>query len=291
MIRSARFVRVLFAATLVAGPSLAVAPAARAEKLHFAVGPLLPTATETTKAWDPFFKFLAGKLGVEYDLAATTDWAGVAVSLASGQSDVAWMGPWGYILANDDSGAQAIATAKYDGKPIYHAIVIARPDLKVSNWPEDGKGLRMAFADAGSTSGWLIPTWWFKTHGIDPKTYFQYRDGNSHPANEIAVASGQTDFATDFDRNRTSMIEHGTIKADDTKIIWTSDPLPNDAIAVRKGFDAARTKQIQAILVAITDDQAKEMLPTHYTGFVAAAHADYKIIEDAGVTVGRLKPR
>jgi phosphonate transport system substrate-binding protein len=291
MTRSSRFSRLLFAAALVAGPSLAVAPAARAEKLHFAVGPLLPNPTETTKAWDPFFKFLAGKLGVEYDLAATTDWAGVAVALASGQSDVAWMGPWGYILANDDSGAQAIATAKYDGKPIYYAIVIARPDLTVSKWPDDGKGLRMAFADAGSTSGWLIPTWWFKTHGIDPKTYFQYRDGNTHSANEIAVASGQSDFATDFDRNRTSMIEHGAIKPDATKIVWTSDPLPNDAIAVRKGFDAARAKQIQAVLVAITEDQAKEMLPAHYTGFVAATHADYKIIEDAGVTVGRLKPR
>src|SRR5262249_53143795 len=86
-----------------------LAPATAAGKLHFAVGPLLPTPTETTKAWDPFFKHLAGKLGVDYDLVATTDWAGVAVALANNQVDLAWMGPWGYVLANDDSGAQAIA--------------------------------------------------------------------------------------------------------------------------------------------------------------------------------------
>jgi len=226
------------AAALLGALCLAFAlPARAADKLRFAVGPLLPTASETTKAWDPFFKYLAGQLGVSYDLAVPTDWAGVAVALASNQVDLAWMGPWGYVLANDDSGAQAIATAKYDGKPIYHAIVIARPGLKIERWPDDGKGLRMAFADAGSTSGWLIPTFWFKSRGIDPKTYFQFRDGNSHPANEIAVASGQTDLATDYDRNRNSMIEHGTIAADATKVVWTSDPLPNDAIAVRKGFD------------------------------------------------------
>jgi len=266
-------------------------PARSADKLHFAVGPLLPTASETTKAWDPFFKHLAGKLGVAYDLVATTDWAGVAVALAHDHVDVAWMGPWGYVLANDDSGAQAIATANYDGKPIYHAIVIGRPDLKIEKWPDDAKGLRMAFADTGSTSGWLIPTFWFKSRGIDPRTYFQYRDGNTHAANEVAVSSGQADLATDFDRNRTSMIERGTIDPASNKIVWTSDPLPNDAIAVRKGFDPALASRLREILVAISEDQAKAILPAHYTGFVAATHASYKIIEQAGVSVGRLKPR
>ena len=83
-------------------------------------------------------------------------------------------------------------------QPIYHAIVVARPDLAIAKWPEDGKGLRMSFADVGSTSGWLIPTNWFKGQGLDPKTYFQYTEGATHAANEIAVANGQSDLATDF---------------------------------------------------------------------------------------------
>jgi phosphonate transport system substrate-binding protein len=33
------------------------------------------------------------------------------------------------------------------------------------------------------------------------------------------------------------MIEKGVVKAQDLKIIWTSDPLPNDALAVRKGLN------------------------------------------------------
>ena len=64
-----------------------------ADTLHFAVGPLQPTPGETKKAFDPFFKHLADRLGVTYTLEATTDWAGIAVALASGQVDVAWMGP------------------------------------------------------------------------------------------------------------------------------------------------------------------------------------------------------
>jgi len=259
--------------------------------MRFGVGPLQPTPGETKAAFEPFFKYLAQQLGTTYDLVATTDWAGISVALANEQIDLAWMGPWGYVLANTDSGAQAVATAKYDGKPIYHAIIVGRPDLQINTWPDDAKGLRIAFADVGSTSGWLIPTAWFKSKGIDPKTYFKYSDGATHAANEIAVANGQTDLATDFDRNRNAMIEGGRLDAKATKIIWTSDPLPNDAMAVRKGFDPELAQHIQQVLVSITEEQAKQILPNHYTGFVAATHANYKMIEDAGISVGRLKPK
>ena len=262
--------------------------AAQGGKLRFGVGPLQPTPTETKKAYEPFFAHLARQLNREFDLTATTDWAGISVALANKQVDLAWMGPWGYILANADSGVRAIATAKYDGKPIYHAIVVCGPG-KVKGWPEGGKGKRVSFADVGSTSGWLIPTSWFKAKGIDPKTYFNYSDGSTHAANEIAVASGQVDCATDFDRNRNTMIESGRLERNATEIVWQSDPLPNDAIAVPKDFDPALAQRIQQILVDITDDQAKTILPSHYTGFVKADHASYKMIEDAGIAVGRIK--
>jgi phosphonate transport system substrate-binding protein len=147
----------------------------------------------------------------------------------------------------------------------------------------------MSFADVGSTSGWLIPTFWFKSRGLDPKTYFQYHEGATHAANEISVANEQSDLATDFDRNRTAMIENGAISPQATKIVWTSDDLPNDAIAVRAGLDPAMAKKIQEILATITDEQATTILPKHYTGFIASSHANYKLIEDAGLAVGALK--
>ena len=261
---------------------------AQGSKLRFGVGPLQPTPTETKKAYEPFFAYVAKQLNREFDLTATTDWAGISVALANKQVDVAWMGPWGYILANNDSGVRAIATAKYDGKPIYHAIVVCGPG-KVKSWPDGARGKRVSFADVGSTSGWLIPTAWFKAKGIDPKTYFNYSDGATHAANEIAVASGQVDCATDFDRNRNAMMESGRLEKTATEVVWQSDPLPNDAIAVPKDFDPALAQRIQKLLVEITDAQAKTILPTRYTGFVAADHSSYKMIEDAGISVGRIK--
>ena len=285
--------RIRIAAVLFALSALALLrpTAADAETLRFAVGPYQPTASDTRAAFEPFFAYLAKQLGVDYELTVTTDWAGIAIALANGQADVAWMGPWGYVLANAEGNAKAIATVKYVGKPVYHAIIVGRPDLAIKTWPDDAKGMSISFADVGSTSGWLIPTWWFQSHGIDPKTFFKYREGASHPANEIAVISGQVDLATDYDRNRNAMIEKGTIAPDANKIVWTSDPLPNDALAVRGDLDPKLVARIRTAVTAISEDEAKTVMPPHYTGWVEATDATYAPIKDAGIAVGRLKPK
>jgi phosphonate transport system substrate-binding protein len=174
---------------------------AQPKKLHFGVGPLLPSPDDTKKAYEPVFAHLAKELGADFDLVSTTDWAGMAVAMGSGQLDVAWMGPWGYVIANSATNCQAVATVKYDDKPIYYAIIIARPDLQISRFPDDTKGKSISFADLGSTSGWLIPTYYAKeVWKIDPKTFWKYSEGATHAANEVAVSAGQVDMATDFDR-------------------------------------------------------------------------------------------
>ena len=104
----------------------------------------------------------------------------------------------------------------------------------------------------------------------------------------MAVASGQVDLATDYDRNLNSMIERGLIKRDAVKVVWTSEPLPNDPIVVRKDLDPVTAKKLQEVLLAITAEQAKSMMPLHYTGWIAATHKSYRLIEDAGIAVGKL---
>lgn len=268
-----------------------VSPALAQEKLRFAVGPFQPTPSDTRKAYEPFFKHLADSVGKPYELVVTNDWAGISIALANGQADVAWMGPWGYVLAHHQGGAEAIATVKYDSKPFYHAIILSRPGLAIGKWPDDAKGLKLSLADVGSTSGWLIPTHYFMTQGIDPKSFFQYRDGASHAANVTAVASGQVDLASDYDRNFNAMVEKGIVKRGDVKIAWTSSPLPNDPLVVRKGLDAEIVGKLQAALLALTEEQAKTLMPNHYTGWVKADHSSYKTIEDAGIAVGKIKPQ
>ncbi len=272
-----------------AGGASSDGAAAERPTLRFAVGPFLPSATDTRAAYEPFFKEIAERVGADYELEVSSDYAGLAVSLASGKTDLAWMGPFGYVLAADKGGAEAIATVEYDGKPVYHSIVVAPKGTPVKDYPKDAKGLRMSFAEAASTSGWLIPTYLLKQDGIDPTTYFDYSEGAAHPAQETAVATGKVDLATDFDRNRNAMIEAGTINAEDSVIVWTSPDLPNDAIAVREDLDPALVADLTAAVLAVEHDGAENgLLPKHYTGFVEATPKTYELIITAAQDLGKI---
>lgn len=284
--------KLLEATAGVAAASICRPALAEPKKLRFAVGPLLPSPEDTKKSFGPVFAHLAKELGVDFELTTTTDWAGMAVAMGGGQLDVAWMGPWGYIIANNATNCQALATVKYDDRPIYHAIIIGHPSLQVVKFPEDTRGKSISFADVGSTSGWLIPSYYAKeVWKIDPKTYWSYSEGATHAANEVAVSAGQVDMATDFDRNRNAMIAAGRVKEDSNKIVWTSAPLPNDAIVVPSDAPAELVSRVQSILTAISTEQAKSLLPNRYTGFVAATHASYQSIEQAGLAVGKIKAK
>ena len=271
-------------------PLLALAPGARAQgaPLRCAVGPFQPTPGDTRRAYEPFFAALAQATGRPMELTVTTDWAGIAVALGTGQVDVAWMGPWGYVLARARAGAEALATVLYRGEPTYHAIILARPDLAIARFPEDAKGMSISFADAGSTSGWLVPSHWFQTQGIDPKTYFKYRDGASHAANVTAVANGQVDLATDYDRNLNAMIAAGRVREDQVRVVWRSDPLPNDALAVRRDLDPATKRALLDAVLGISAEAAGRLMPANYTGWVAATSDTYASIEAAGRALGKL---
>jgi phosphonate transport system substrate-binding protein len=262
-----------------------------ADALRFGVGLFQPDREKNDATYRPLAQYLSAKLGRTVELRTVDTWEGLAKSLANGETDLALMGPWGYVLANHVAGAQVVSTIEYDGKPEYFAIVVTHPDSGLRSIA-DLKGKNFAFGDKGSTSGYLIPLHHFMTQGIDPEKYFGKVVHTSHQAIETQVAAGQLDAGADYNRNRNAMIEQGLIKAERSKIIWQSAPLPNDAFAVSKPLyqDKALVARLQAALAEIGPllKTQPNLLPAHYTGFVAKDNAFYKPIRDAGLATGKL---
>jgi phosphonate transport system substrate-binding protein len=260
--------------------------------LKLGVGLFQPDREKNDSTYKPLANYLAAKLGRTVELRTVDTWEGLAKSLANGETDLALMGPWGYVLANHEAGAQAISTILYDGKPEYFALMITHPDSGIQT-VQDLKGRTFAFGDKGSTSGYLIPLHYFMTQGINPDTYFSKVLYTKHQAIETQVAAGQLDAGADYNRNRTAMIEQGLLKAERSKIIWQSGPLPNDAFAVSKAIfqDKSLVGKLQAALAATGAELAKQpqLLPAHYTGFVTKDNDFYKPIRDAGLATGKLQ--
>lgn len=283
-----------FAALLVAVAATSAGPAAAAEKIRFITGPFRATEAETRRLWGPLFDYLARELGVEGELTIARDWPEVGRAMVEGRQDVAWMGgAWRYVLARSEGAGPAIATVAFNGAPTYRSIVVARPGLELKDYPADAKGLSLSFTHDASSTGWLVPYAWLVGQGIDPKTWFRYSATAEHPQNETLVAEGKVDLATDNDNNRNAMIARGALKPEDARVVWTSDPVPQDPIAVRNGLDPALTQRLQAVLAGIDAGRAKSIpMPPGYTGFVAASDASYAAMRDAGMATGRIpRPR
>ena len=267
---------------------------AQGTPLKLGVGMFQPDREKNDATYRPLAQHLAARLGRPVELRTVDSWEGLAKSLANGETDLALMGPWGYVLANHSAGAQVVSTILYQGKPEYFAIIVTHPDSGIKT-VADLKGKSFAFGDKGSTSGWLIPTHFFMKQGItDPEKYFSKVLYTKHQAIQTQVAAGQLDAGADFNRNRNTMIEQGLIKAERSVIIWQSDPLPNDAFAVSAALfkDRVFVARLQAALVEIGPllAQNKALLPTNYTGFVTRDNGFYKPIRDAGLATGALKP-
>ncbi|MBL8511601.1 MAG: phosphate/phosphite/phosphonate ABC transporter substrate-binding protein [Betaproteobacteria bacterium] len=273
---------------------LPVAASAQAQRpLEFGVGLFQPDKEKNDATYKPLADYLAKKLGREVRLRTVDTWEGLAKSLASGETDMALMGPWGYVLANNQAGAEVVATILYNGKPEYFAVMVTSPKSGI-NKIEDLKGKTFAFGDKGSTSGYLIPFYEFQKRGIDPDKYFSKVLYTKHQAIETQVTRGELDAGADYNRNRDAMIKDGLIKEADSKIIWTSAPLPNDAFGVSK--ELFKDQALKAKLVKALEEVGNELksqanlLPANYTGFVAKDNSYYKPIRDAGLATGKLVP-
>lgn len=279
--------RILLAA---AGSALCAPALAQARPtLKIGLGPQQPTQADTRRVWEPVYKAIADKAGFNLELQVANDWAGIATALANEQIDVAQMGPWGYILAKVRGDARIINTMLVNGIPTYKAIIVGRPGLNVAKFPDDARGLSMQMLDVGSTSGWLVPTHFLRSKGIEPKTFFgRYAEGASAAAAQMATINGQVDLATGWDTHRNTMIRNGTIQPTSNTIVWESDPLPNECVVVSKSFQQARAEALAASLAGLSDDE-KKLLPWPYTGFVTATHAPYEVLEKMGRDLGAIR--
>jgi phosphonate transport system substrate-binding protein len=293
--------RVVVGAALaaVSAPLWLNAANAQGSPLKLGVGMFQPDREKNDATYRALAQHLSSRLGRPVELRTVDSWEGLAKSLANGETDIALMGPWGYVLANHHADAQVISTILYQGKPEYVAVIVTHPDSGLESIQDllgpKGKGRTFAFGDKGSTSGYLIPRHFFMQQGIDPEKHFSRVLYTKHQAIETQVAAGQLDAGADYNRNRTAMIDQGLIKAERSKIIWQSDPLPNDAVAVSAALfkDKVFVKTVQDALLEVGPALKAQprLLPANYTGFVNAQNSFYKGIRDAGLATGMLPPK
>jgi phosphonate transport system substrate-binding protein len=223
---------------------------------------------------------LSKSLGMPVKPFVAADYNGVIEALRSKRLDVAYLGPFSYVLGTTvaDIEAFAVAETKKAGRSFYHSVVIAHKDSGIKT-VNDLKGKTFAFVDPSSTSGHLFPKSGLMKAGLNTdKDFSRVIFSGSHDSNAIAVQNKKVDAAAIADRILDAAITKGLVKREDIVEVWRSDPIPESPTVWRKDLSPDLKKRIQAAFLQVKDipwsDQG--ML----NGFFPTNDAAYDVIRE-----------
>ncbi|HEX4743904.1 MAG TPA: phosphate/phosphite/phosphonate ABC transporter substrate-binding protein [Candidatus Limnocylindria bacterium] len=192
--------------------------------------------------------------GLAWKVSIPTSYAAQIESMCAGQSDVAFIAPLQMTLLIDKNcGTPVLAALRNDEtrklSTTYNSQILVRTDSGINDLA-GLKGKKFAFTDTLSASGYVFPTLTVKNKtGQDPKTFFsQIIYAGGHDKAALAVYSGQVDGAATFIDVRTNAGMPADIM-EKTKLIDRAGPIPNDGVALRKGFPDELGKQVTKALV------------------------------------------
>ncbi len=229
-------------------------------------------------------EWLEANTPYKYSINVPQSYIAVIEAFGAKGADVAAMNTSGYIKANEKYGAEARLIVLRHGKKTYQSQFIAKKGrFKSLN---DLNGKKVAFVDAASMSGYILPLKMLADAGIklggDPVFAMK------HDSVVSMVYQGQVDAGATFysppdekegiqDARRLVRTQYPDVE-EKVEIIKLTEEIPNDPIVFRKDLPEDVKKTItEAFLKMVQTDQGREAFKAVYgvTAIEPATDKDY----------------
>lgn len=225
----------------------------------------------------PLKAYLERTLKKDIEIVVTTDYSSMIEAMRFGRIEVAYFGPFSYVLAKSRAPEiEPFAVGVERGAPTYHSILIATAGGPVSRL-EDIRGKPFAYGDQASTSSHLAPRAHLLTKtGLEGGRDYQPVHLGTHDAVARAVQTGQVPAGALSKAIYDNLVKRKMI--DPAKVVQLdlSPPIPNYPMvmqgklapelktAVREAFlnlkDPLVLKAFRVEGFLPTDDQAYDIL-------------------------------
>jgi len=238
--------------------SLAVAPARAVRAETKLVMAFVPSGEARTilESGTQLAHLLEVATGYHFESFVATSYAGVIEAMGAKRADIGWLNTFSYVIAHQRYGVEVRLVTVRFGLPYYRAEIIA-PSSGGINTLADLKGKRFAFVDPASTSGYLFPLAGLKKAGYDPQKFFgQTIFAGSHNNVVLAVYQGRVDAGAVFEDARGSVQKTLPDVMQKVKVVWKSDPIPNDTVSVRGDLPGDVKERVTRALLRFSQEPA-----------------------------------
>jgi phosphate/phosphite/phosphonate ABC transporter binding protein len=202
--------------------------------------------------------------------------------LADGKVDIAWCSAGQDVDASARARVEPAAKLIRGGMPFYRSALFARKGAvrKLS----DLRGKRLAFVSESSSAGYVLARQILLAAGFRDADFRGVKFAGDHAAVCKAVLSGEADAGATFANDGRGGALAGcaeTVGPEAVKqlrVLATSDPIPNDVVAVRPGAQADLLPALRSALLSLsqsTGGRRKLDALFHADAFAPAEDADY----------------
>lgn len=227
---------------------------------------------------------LSREVGIPIDIKVASDYAAVVEAMNYGKCDIAFFGPFTYVVASAQSGCQAFVTQLINGRPYYHSYMIVPTGSPISGLGQI-RGKKAALGDPASTSSSLIPRLEMKKAGINWQKDVQVVFTGGHDAVLAAVANGSADVgfldSAIFENSLSKKMPDAYRKV---RVAWRSAELYQYPWAHRKDLPTDLVERLREAFLKVTDPTILSAFGA--TGFTATDDSKYADVREAARALG-----
>lgn len=247
---------------------------------------LLPdeNASSLIQNAQPLKKYLEQTLQKDIELVVTTDYSSMIEAMRFGRIEVAYFGPFSYVLAKSRAPAiEPFAVGVERGSPTYRSVLIATAGGPVKSL-EDIRGKAFGFGDQASTSSHLAPrAHLLKKARLDGERDYRPVHLGTHDAVARAVQAGQVPAGALSKPILDSLVKRGTIDASRVVELDQSAPIPNYPIVMQGNLAPALKQGLRDAFLNMKD---KDVLKAfRVEAFAPTTDEAYDVLRDTATVL------
>lgn len=237
----------------------------------------------------PVAEYIQKKTGVPVKFFTGTSYGAVIEAMRAKRIDAMTVGPFSYLLAVQEAGAEALAIGVSTRKepaihdpsirPSYFSVISVKKSGSILKLA-DLKGKNFNYVDPASTSGHLVPKTLLLKNGIDPDKDMRTVFAGSHATSIVALWNGKSDAAASTESTLYNLAQNkqiefcgfpdGEVGKDRSKaeidglfeqcpngkiaMLAYSEPIPNTPFAIRSDMPKSFKDAVRDALLSMKDD-------------------------------------
>ena len=205
-------------------------------------------------------KELQTQLEIPVNIYISKDYAGLIEAMKTKKVDFAFFSALTYVFAEKEVKTKVLLK-KVWSEPFYYSALITKKNSGIKK-VEQLKGKRVAFVDEKSASGYLYPQVMLNKKNLHNEDFKSLIYSGNHQASIRLLEQGEVDaaavFSDDEKGEKSAWTKFATDKKQKYRILWISDPIPNDPFCVRQEFYDDYPKITHTLMFALIDIMSRE---------------------------------